>query len=182
MGSGNIHPIIIRTAPRFDTCHVHSIVNCHMELGSCLHHDYHLLTAIFLAHSLSRSPCNGWMGCSSTESQSSAACRGTKNPLGSCDNWTCVSSSSSLLSTPPEGTQFAHIHHLQMLEGFYSWMMLLERSGHAGCCLHSPTAKPSAARSIFIPQLKTLHFIKIQKLIVFRGWSCPLWTVCFTLF
>lgn len=94
MGSGNMHPIIIRTAPRFAACNVHTTVNCPMGLGSCLHADYHLLTAVIPAHSLPPSPCNGWMGCSGPESQSSAACR------GSWDNWTRVSSSSSLLSPP----------------------------------------------------------------------------------
>lgn len=86
--------------------------------------DYPLFTAIFLAQFLRRSPCNGRMGCSSTEPELSATCCGTKNPLGNCDNWTCVSSSNSLLE-PLGDTQFACAHHLQELRGFYSWIMLL---------------------------------------------------------
>lgn len=72
----------------------------------------------------------------------------------------------------PESAQFAHVHLLQMLRDFYSWIMPLERKGHTGYYLPSLPAKLSTSMSIFIQRLKTLCFIKIQKLIIFHGRCC----------
>lgn len=101
-GSKKIHFVIIRVVPRLIDHSTLSQGTNQLFTGHslCPVFGYHFSRAIFLAHSLLRSPRSGWMGCSRTDPQLSATCCGTKSPLGHGDNWTCVSSSSSLLEPP----------------------------------------------------------------------------------
>lgn len=137
-GSKKIH-FVIRIVPRFVGCDWYTVAQHTFigELISCLQGIRNALClVIFLAHSLLRSPRRGWMGCSRTDPQLSASCCGAKSPLGHCDNWTCVSSSNSLLE-PLGDTQLSPVRHLQELRGVDSWIMRLQRKGPAGCYPHS---------------------------------------------
>lgn len=60
--------------------------------------DYYLPTAIFPAPFFLLEM--GLMDCLSGESQLTAACCGSKNPLGNCDNCTPVSSCNSPQESP----------------------------------------------------------------------------------